>query len=143
MSELIRYELCRINDLSNGQMREFEIRTSSVNSTVLLIKQNNRFYAYGSKCCHYKLPLVKGLKNWFIFYYEKKIFWIDQEFYRVTIFVVFRMELVFELIQVISKIILVMDICQVSSRFLLNIYLIEFSFDIKNMKLKLLANKLF
>jgi len=53
------------------------------------------------------------------------------------------MELVFELIQVISKIILVMDICQVSSRFLLNIYLIEFSFDIKNMKLKLLANKLF
>jgi nitrite reductase/ring-hydroxylating ferredoxin subunit len=57
----IRYELCKINELHNGQMKEFEIKTSQVNSSVLLIRQDNKFYAYSSKCCHYKLPLVKGL----------------------------------------------------------------------------------
>ncbi|CAF2584587.1 unnamed protein product [Rotaria sp. Silwood2] len=57
----IRYELCAVNDLSNGQMKEFEIKTSLVNTSVLLIRQDNKFYAYSSKCCHYKLPLVKGV----------------------------------------------------------------------------------
>ncbi|CAF1024371.1 unnamed protein product [Rotaria sp. Silwood1] len=57
----IRYELCAINDLNNGQMKEFEIKTSLVNTTILLIRQDNKFYAYSSKCCHYKLPLVKGV----------------------------------------------------------------------------------
>jgi nitrite reductase/ring-hydroxylating ferredoxin subunit len=57
--------LCKIDDLQNGQMKEFEIKTSLVNTTILLIKQNNQFYAYSSKCCHYKLPLVKGLNRYF------------------------------------------------------------------------------
>ncbi len=61
----IRYELCKINELHNGQMKEFEIKTSQVNSSVLLIRQDNKFYAYSSKCCHYKLPLVKGLNRIF------------------------------------------------------------------------------
>jgi len=64
----IRYELCKINELHNGQMKEFEIKTSNINSTILLIRQNNQFYAYSSKCCHYKLPLIKGLKSKFFYF---------------------------------------------------------------------------
>lgn len=59
-NEQIRHQLCRIDELQNGQMKEFEIKTSLVNTSVLLIKQNNQFHAYSSKCCHYKLPLAKG-----------------------------------------------------------------------------------
>ena len=57
----IRQILCSVNDLQNGQMKEFEVKTAGVDTSVLLIKQNNKFYAYSSKCCHYKLPLTKGL----------------------------------------------------------------------------------
>ncbi|CAF1632172.1 unnamed protein product [Adineta ricciae] len=57
----IRQSLCKINDLQNGQMKELEVKTDGVNTSVLLIKQNNKFYAYSSKCCHYKLPLAKGV----------------------------------------------------------------------------------
>ena len=57
----IRQSLCRVDDLANGQMKEFEVKTGSTNTTILLIRQNDRFHAYSSKCCHYKLPLVKGL----------------------------------------------------------------------------------
>ena len=67
MDEQMRYPLCTVNDLQNGQMKEFEIKTSIINTSVLLIRQDNKFYAYGSKCCHYKLPLVKGLKRVFVF----------------------------------------------------------------------------
>jgi hypothetical protein len=64
-NEIIRHQLCKINDLQNGQMKEFEIKTSLINTSVLLIKQDNKFYCYSSKCCHYKLPLAKGLKKKF------------------------------------------------------------------------------
>ena len=57
----IRHQLCNVDELQNGQMKEFEIKSSLVNATVLLIKQDNAFHAYSSKCCHYKLPLIKGL----------------------------------------------------------------------------------
>ena len=60
-NEQIRHQLCKIDELQNGQMKEFEIKTSLVNSSVLLIKQDNKFHAYSSKCCHYKLPLAKGM----------------------------------------------------------------------------------
>ncbi len=65
--EQIRHQLCKVNDLQNGQMKEFEIKTSLLNTSVLLIRQDNKFYCYSSKCCHYKLPLAKGLKNIFSF----------------------------------------------------------------------------
>ncbi|CAF5118200.1 unnamed protein product, partial [Rotaria magnacalcarata] len=58
--EQIRQHLCSVNDLHNGQMKEFEIKTVLVTTSILLIRQNDKFYAYSSKCCHYKLPLVKG-----------------------------------------------------------------------------------
>jgi nitrite reductase/ring-hydroxylating ferredoxin subunit len=71
-NEQIRERLCKINELENGQMKEFEIKTLHVNTSVLLIRQNNQFYAYSSKCCHYKLPLIKGLnKIFFAFLYRK------------------------------------------------------------------------
>jgi len=66
-NEQIRHQLCQIDDLQNGQMKEFEIKTSSVNTSVLLVKQDNKFHAYSSKCCHYKLPLAKGVK-YFLFF---------------------------------------------------------------------------
>jgi len=66
-NEQIRHQLCKIDELQNGQMKEFEIKTSLVNTSILLIKQDNKFHAYSSKCCHYKLPLAKGLKESFIF----------------------------------------------------------------------------
>jgi nitrite reductase/ring-hydroxylating ferredoxin subunit len=66
-NEQIRHQLCKIDELQNGQMKEFEIKTSLVNASVLLIKQDNKFHAYSSKCCHYKLPLVKGLTKTFFF----------------------------------------------------------------------------
>lgn len=65
--EQIRHQLCKVDDLQNGQMKEFEIKTSLVNTSVLLIRQDNKFYAYSSKCCHYKLPLAKGLEENFSF----------------------------------------------------------------------------
>ncbi|CAF0718374.1 unnamed protein product [Adineta steineri] len=60
-NEQIRHQLCKIDEIQNGQMKEFEIKTSLVNTSVLLVKQDNKFYAYSSKCCHYKLPLAKGV----------------------------------------------------------------------------------
>ncbi|CAF0763412.1 unnamed protein product [Adineta steineri] len=60
-NEQIRHQLCRVNELHNGQMKAFEINTGSVNTSVLLIRQDNKFYAYANKCCHYKLPLSKGV----------------------------------------------------------------------------------
>jgi nitrite reductase/ring-hydroxylating ferredoxin subunit len=67
LNEQIHYQLCQVNELHNGQMKEFEIKTAQINSSVLLIRQNNKFYAYTSKCCHYKLPLIKGLnRNFFL-----------------------------------------------------------------------------
>ena len=66
-NEQIRHQLCNINELQNGQMKEFEIKTSLVNTSILLIKQDNKFHAYSSKCCHYKLPLAKGLKRCFFY----------------------------------------------------------------------------
>jgi hypothetical protein len=62
-NDQIRHQLCKIDELQNGQMKEFEIKTSLVNSSVLLIKQDNKFHVYSSRCCHYKLPLAKGLKK--------------------------------------------------------------------------------
>jgi hypothetical protein len=64
-NELIRHQLCKVDELQNGQMKEFEIKTSLVNTSILLIKQDNKFHAYSSKCCHYKLPLAKGLNRYF------------------------------------------------------------------------------
>jgi hypothetical protein len=66
-NEQIRHQLCKVDDLQNGQMKEFEIKTSLVNTSVLLIRQDNKYHAYSSKCCHYKLPLAKGLKKVFCF----------------------------------------------------------------------------
>ena len=62
-NELIRHQLCQVNELQNGQMKEFEVKTPLVNASVLLIKQDNKFHAYSSKCCHYKLPLAKGTEE--------------------------------------------------------------------------------
>lgn len=61
VDELIHYQLCQTNELHNGQMKEFEVKTARVQASVLLIRQNDQFYAYANKCCHYKLPLIKGL----------------------------------------------------------------------------------
>ncbi|CAF0835302.1 unnamed protein product [Didymodactylos carnosus] len=61
LSDQIRHRLCKIDELENGQMKEFEVKTPTVEATVLLLKQNNRYYALSSKCAHYKLPLVKGV----------------------------------------------------------------------------------
>ena len=61
--ERIHYQLCQTNELHNGQMKEFEVKTARVQTSVLLIRQNEQFYAYSNKCCHYKLPLSKGLKR--------------------------------------------------------------------------------
>lgn len=57
----IHHQLCSINDLQNGQMKEFTITTTQISTNILLIRQNDKFYAYSNKCCHYKLPLIKGL----------------------------------------------------------------------------------
>jgi hypothetical protein len=72
-NDQIRHQLCNIDELQNGQMKEFEIKTSLVNTSILLIKQDNKFHAYSSKCCHYKLPLAKGLKRSF-FYLNMRVF---------------------------------------------------------------------
>ena len=63
LDERIRYQLCQTNELHNGQTKEFEVRTAGVQANVLLIRQNEQFYAYANKCCHYKLSLVKGMKK--------------------------------------------------------------------------------
>ena len=59
----ILHDLCAVSELENNQMKEFEIVTPTAKTTILLIKQNNQFNACSSKCCHYKLPLVKGLQR--------------------------------------------------------------------------------
>lgn len=59
-NELIRHVLCSVNDVQNGQMKDFDVKTAGVNTSILLIKQNEKFHAVLNKCCHYKLPLSKG-----------------------------------------------------------------------------------
>jgi len=39
-------------------MQEFEIGNNG--NKVLVVKQNNEFFAVGAKCSHYGAPLVKG-----------------------------------------------------------------------------------
>lgn len=39
-------------------MQEFEIGNNS--NKILVVKQNNKFFAVGAKCSHYGAPLVKG-----------------------------------------------------------------------------------
>ena len=68
LNEQIRYQLCKVGELQNGQIKEFEIKASLLNTSVLLIKQDNKFHAYSSKCCHYNLPLVKGLNKVSLFF---------------------------------------------------------------------------
>lgn len=39
-------------------MQEFEIGNNG--NKVLVVKQNNKFFAIGAKCSHFGAPLVKG-----------------------------------------------------------------------------------
>lgn len=42
----------------NNRMQEFEIGNNG--NKILVVKQNNEFFAVGSKCSHFGAPLVKG-----------------------------------------------------------------------------------
>jgi nitrite reductase/ring-hydroxylating ferredoxin subunit len=65
------------NDLANGAMKEIEIKFADFDqkilaklkdevdrvktAKILLVKQNNQFYAVSSRCTHYGAPLVNGV----------------------------------------------------------------------------------
>uniref|UniRef100_A0A915IHN7 Rieske domain-containing protein n=1 Tax=Romanomermis culicivorax TaxID=13658 RepID=A0A915IHN7_ROMCU len=49
--------LCKENDLANGQMKEYEVEQ---HGKILLVKDNDKFFALGAKCTHYGAPLAKG-----------------------------------------------------------------------------------
>ncbi|KAL7038990.1 hypothetical protein ACKWTF_009761 [Chironomus riparius] len=55
--DYIEENVCDINDLAENEMKEFVI---DKDKTILLIKQNGKFYATGNKCGHYGAPLVMG-----------------------------------------------------------------------------------
>ncbi|GAB4536873.1 MAG: FAD-dependent oxidoreductase [Pleurocapsa sp.] len=49
--------VAQVNDLQNGQMRQIAVGDSSI----LLSKINDKFYATGAFCTHYGAPLEKGI----------------------------------------------------------------------------------
>ena len=48
--------VCKVGDLRNGELKEIEFGGKKV----LLAKENDQFFAVGSKCTHYGAPLAKG-----------------------------------------------------------------------------------
>ncbi|XP_008179248.1 apoptosis-inducing factor 3 isoform X2 [Acyrthosiphon pisum] len=56
--DVIEQIVCKENDIPDNGMQEFEIGNNG--NKVLVVKQNNEFFAVGSKCSHYGAPLVKG-----------------------------------------------------------------------------------
>lgn len=59
-SKKVDYELCGVDDLNNNQMKEVEVKVDDKVYKVLLVKYENEFYATGTKCTHYSLPLING-----------------------------------------------------------------------------------
>jgi len=55
---VIEQIVCKENDIPDNGMQEFEIGNNG--NKILVVKQNNEFFAVGSKCSHYGAPLVKG-----------------------------------------------------------------------------------
>lgn len=58
IDDVIEQIVCKENDIPDNGMQEFEIGNNG--NKVLVVKQNNEFFAVGSKCSHYGAPLVKG-----------------------------------------------------------------------------------
>ncbi|XP_032902290.1 apoptosis-inducing factor 3-like [Amblyraja radiata] len=54
---LIEKQICAVNDMNEGEMREFEVE----NHKMLVIKSNGEFSAIGHLCAHLGAPLVKGV----------------------------------------------------------------------------------
>lgn len=56
--DVIEQIVCKEDDIPNNGMQEFEIGNNG--NKILVVKQNNEFFAVGSKCSHFGAPLVKG-----------------------------------------------------------------------------------
>ncbi|CAM1325098.1 AIFM3 (predicted) [Pycnogonum litorale] len=50
-------DLCSVDDIADGQMKDFPVGEGKV----LLVKENGKFTALGTKCSHYGAPLVTGV----------------------------------------------------------------------------------
>lgn len=48
--------VCKINDINDNEMKTVELDEKKI----LLVKQNGKISALGSKCTHYGAPLVNG-----------------------------------------------------------------------------------
>jgi nitrite reductase/ring-hydroxylating ferredoxin subunit len=57
MSEFIEQTVCKTSDLQNNEKKVYELG----NAKILLIKQNDKFNALGTKCSHYGAPLINGV----------------------------------------------------------------------------------
>eukprot|EP01117_Protostelium_nocturnum_P002010 TRINITY_DN12663_c0_g1_i1.p1 TRINITY_DN12663_c0_g1~~TRINITY_DN12663_c0_g1_i1.p1 ORF type:complete len:536 (-),score=226.09 TRINITY_DN12663_c0_g1_i1:68-1675(-) len=55
---LIEANVCSLNDLEDGVLKEFEIGTEG--GKVLVVKDNGQVFASGTKCTHYAAPLKSG-----------------------------------------------------------------------------------
>ncbi|KAJ8312314.1 hypothetical protein KUTeg_009687 [Tegillarca granosa] len=55
-SDVVEAVVCGENELKDGEMREVEVD----NRPVLIVREEGKYYAVGSKCTHYGAPLVKG-----------------------------------------------------------------------------------
>lgn len=65
ISDLIEQKLCRVDDLANNDMKQFDVKLDE-NKTVqvLLIRYENEFSCLAARCTHYSIPLEMGvLKN--------------------------------------------------------------------------------
>ena len=55
--DLVEVYACKVTDMKDGEMKEIAVG----DSTVLLVKDQDKFSAIGPKCTHYGAPLVKGV----------------------------------------------------------------------------------
>lgn len=55
-SEFVEDVVCKVQDINENEMKTFELNEQKV----LLVKQNGKISALGTKCTHYGAPLVNG-----------------------------------------------------------------------------------
>ena len=59
--ELIKKDVCSVNDLQEGQMKAYQVGPDEKEDKILLAKVDGQYYAVGAKCSHFGLPLEAGL----------------------------------------------------------------------------------
>lgn len=53
--------VCDEGDMSDGQMKEFQVGPDEKNDIILVVKLDGQYFAVGAKCTHFGMNLAKGM----------------------------------------------------------------------------------